>query len=401
MRIPFRYFEISPFQQLILLLLAFSSCLHSQPQENAKPVSDIKEILALAAQSRTIMDHQQVFRRLNALNPADRKSALEQLIGSPNDDVAAEAARVAVTEHDLDSAPLVAAHIVNWRPTPQLGVLQALVPLEDAFQQIPRRLVNSILEGVQRSEQSSPFSDPAGAAALLLARKPDQADRQMLLALAKVRSRSWGVWMAIANARAMDVARVELATRVYTDPAVASPTRVAAAVALEPFDNRATGFAVAQVQSFLEKFGNNDMGQMLVDAHQKASDALADGQVPLSGYAELRTTFHLLSAMLVLKAEAAHELTFGFLKATNGEIRIHCGIVAALRWPDELVRSGQGLFSDSEYANLMALVVKRHPNQSEAASVRITPARMAAASSRIDLLGLGVFGSPGTILGIF
>src|SRR5258707_14568584 len=139
MRTRFRCFGISPFQQPILVLPAFSSCLHSQPRENAKLVSDINEILALAAQSRTIMDHQQVFRRLNAPNPADRKSALERLIGSPNDDVAAEAARAAVTEHDLDSTPLVAAHIVNWRPTPQLGVLKALVPLEDAFLQIPRR----------------------------------------------------------------------------------------------------------------------------------------------------------------------------------------------------------------------------------------------------------------------
>jgi hypothetical protein len=128
--------------------------------------------------------------------------------------------------------------------------------------------------------------------------------------------------------------------------------------------------------------------------YQKTPDGVSD-------YGEIMTSLHLLSAMVVLKAEAAHELTFRFLSAANGEIRIHCGIVAAMRWPDEFLESGQGLFSDSEYADLLAVVVQRHPDQFKAASVKITSSRMAAANSRIEQLGLQGFGLPGTILGIF
>jgi hypothetical protein len=143
MRSQVRHSEISRFPLLFLLALVFSSSVHSRPQGNATAPSEIKEILAQAAQSRTIMDHQHVFRRLNTLNATDRKSALEQLIGSPNDDVAAEAARAALTEHDLDAGSLVASRIARWRPSLQLGVLQALAPLQDVFLQIPRRIVTT------------------------------------------------------------------------------------------------------------------------------------------------------------------------------------------------------------------------------------------------------------------
>lgn len=394
MRTLFRAVKLVPFRRVLPLLFVFNSWLHSQPQENAKPVSNIKEILVLAAQPKAEVDYHEVFRVLDALNLAERKSALEQLIGSANQGLAVTAADIAARNHNLDSVPLIASSITSWSPYNQTAVLQRLPLLGDDFLEIPRRLVRSILQGAQQTEQANTHSEPAGIAALLLARKPDPADRQLLLALAEVRSRSWGVWMAIANAGAMDHTRVELASRAYNDSTVPIITRVAAAAALEPFDSRAAAFATAQLQSFLTKFGNNDMGQMLVDARQETSDAPSE-------YLELRTRFQLLSAMLVLKAEAAHELTFRFLSATNGEIRIHCGIVAALRWPDEFLKSGQGMFSDSEYADLLAVVVQHHPDQFHAAAVRITSSRMATAKSRIDRLGLGGFGLPGTILGIF
>ena len=102
-----------------------------------------------------------------------------------------------------------------------------------------------------------------------------------------------------------------------------------------------------------------------------------------------------------LKTEAAHELTFKFLDSPNADIRIHCGIVAAMRWPDEFLNSGQGQFSDREYADLLALIAKRHADQGRRVSVKVTPSAMAEASTRIDQRGLRVFGLPGAVLSFF
>jgi hypothetical protein len=82
-------------------------------------------------------------------------------------------------------------------------------------------------------------------------------------------------------------------------------------------------------------------------------------------------------------------------------IRRLCGLVAATRWLDELLKVGQDTFTDREYDRLLCFVELSHPEHSAAAAMRITPGRMAIATSDVRQFGLGLWGVPGGFLETF
>jgi len=109
----------------------------------------------------------------------------------------------------------------------------------------------------------------------------------------------------------------------------------------------------------------------------------------------MQLRFHTLTALYLLKDNAAKHLTLECMHFNNEFISGYCGLVAALRWPDEALKAGQGATPDNEYANRLALIAERHPNLETAASMKLTPDRLAAARKRVREIGLGVvpFGS--------
>ena len=89
-------------------------------------------------------------------------------------------------------------------------------------------------------------------------------------------------------------------------------------------------------------------------------------------------------------------VNFRFLNSRNEDVRGLCAIVAARRWPDELLKAGQGSFSDLEYPDLLAIIALYHPELAGLAAAKITPARMQKAKSHVDLVGVGALGPGGT-----
>ena len=105
----------------------------------------------------------------------------------------------------------------------------------------------------------------------------------------------------------------------------------------------------------------------------------------------------ILGALFVLRTDSALQITFKYLNARNQSVRNVCTLAAVVRWPDRWLKTGQGSFSDKEYADLLAIAASYHPELAGAVNAMITPARMATAQSRVANMGLGTITPAGGI----
>jgi hypothetical protein len=321
------------------------------------------------------------------------------LIEFPNDPLAVYAAITAIADLDVDCAETIAGRIAKWHPREQAAILQR--PHVNSFMQVPRTLARTTVEDPTQAMADDPSPDfaaaaPAGLAAILLSTGQDKSDSQLILDLAEVRPRLWGVWMAVAHTGILDGRRARVAAAVYRDPTVPLPVRVAAASALGRADPRAAAFAADQVDSFLARFADLDLPSMLRAARAATPESDAYRQ-----YWRLILDFHMAATLLVLDDYAAAPLATRFLKANNQDVRNLCGIVVARRWPDQLMKSGRGAFSEREFGALLALIAQNHPEQTTAAAA-LVPDGLAKASSDLRTLGLGaLFNRPGNLLEMF
>jgi hypothetical protein len=235
-----------------------------------------------------------------------------------------------------------------------------------------------------------------GIAAMLLAKTGTPADHQLLLDLASLGPKSWGVWLALAAAQAADLPRAKIASSIYQDASVSMAVRVAAASALESLDSQALAFAIAQVQAFLDQYSDQDEGRMLADAMQADRTSRTTSEASVK-YGAFLSKIPLLGALFVLRADSAQQITFKYLNARNQSIRNVCTLAAVVRWPDRWLKTGQGSFSDKVYADLLAIAASYHPELAGAIHAMITPARMATAQSRVANMGLGTITPAGGI----
>ena len=388
--------EIFSGWSLVIVVLLPHNSLRAQPNRPVA-VTTVAQLLALCNDPKTIVDTTKVNQVLKSLGPEDLKNTERQLVVCPNAEIAIMAAYGRIGAHDTDSAALIASHISEW-PKSQTGLLQQIAKDREPFMEVPRGLVRSTIKSGKVVEPPDSPLEPVGMAAILLAKTGNPADRQMLLDLAQWRPKSWGVWLAIAYAGAMDVAHAKLAYPVYQDTNAPIAARVAAAAALEPFDAQALAFATTQIQSYLTQYADQDMVRFLA---QSTLDWRHGPNEANRTWHQYQSTFHLLAALIVLKADAAQQLTFRYLNARDWYTRNLCANEAALRWPDRLMKTGQGSLNDREYGDLLAFIAQRHPEQAGAAAVQITPDRMAKAKAEVATIGLGTLDFPGNILRIF
>jgi len=69
----------------------------------------------------------------------------------------------------------------------------------------------------------------------------------------------------------------------------------------------------------------------------------------------------LVCSLRYLNTEAAAKLTLNALDSTNLLIRVAAGLTAAIRWPERLLESEQGKFSEDEYVKILAFMLLKHP----------------------------------------
>jgi hypothetical protein len=101
---------------------------------------------------------------------------------------------------------------------------------------------------------------------------------------------------------------------------------------------------------------------------------------------------------MVPKGTAIGPLVLKNLDSANEHIRAVCATVAAIRWPEQLLQTNQGRFSDREYAGLIASVAIRHPELASRAQGRTTPSQFEDAKAQIAKSSIsGISGFAGTL----
>jgi hypothetical protein len=380
---------------LLAILLQVLTCRVSAQANARQSVTSVAQLLAASNDPRADLDYVQVGHVLKGLSPSEHNSVYKQLVVAPHEGLAGMAARGLIESRDPESVGLIASRISGWRAQTQSSTLGSIAPVRGAFLDVPRELLRTTIKRGMPAEPADFQVQTVGVAAMLLAKTGIPADHQLLLDLASLGPKSWGVWLALAAAQAADLPRAKIASSIYQDASVSMAVRVAAASALESLDSQALAFAIAQVQAFLDQYSDQDEERLLVDAIQSRTPrTIGDGWVK---YGAFLSKIPMLGALFVLQADSAQQITFKFLNARNQSIRNVCTLAAVVRWPDRWLKTGQGSFSDKAYADLLAIAASYHPELAGAIHGMITPARMATAQSRVAKMGLGTITPAGGI----
>jgi hypothetical protein len=162
-----------------------------------------------------------------------------------------------------------------------------------------------------------------------------------------------GSWLIVLDSRQEDDQEISLAMSVYRDQKVSSLTRVAAAVVAAKKDKTAADFALKEISEFMSHYGDMDYGLLLTN--------LTSTQAGKTEYIAFHNQLMLVCLLQYFDSETAERLSLKGLKTKNLLIRVAAGVVAATRWPEQLIESGQGILSDDEYLTLLAFASLKHP----------------------------------------
>ncbi len=384
-----------------MMALAFQVCvacqyLHAQAvaqKSRALTQADVEALSAARAPGR--LDWNWLFAALKATPSHDREGFLKQLIASPREDLACGLAAYAILEGETELTDAISSRAPDWSADCQSGLLGDVTDKRPVLLEVPRSLLVSALKGspiAQSGDKDRPL-DPVGSAALLLEIFGTRADNEMLSRLVGRYPWSAGSWLALADAGTVTPELARLGSATYQDQSMNLPARVAAASALESVDSRAAEFAVSQLQTYLTRFEHEGFAEMLPQVFQPhpAGKEFDDFIYSLKNATILRT-------LMVLRGSAVGPMVLKSLGSANEHIRIVCATAAAIRWPELLLQATQGLFSDSEYAGLMAAVAIRHPELAAKAQGRTTPSQFEDAKARIGKSGTrGISPGAGTL----
>jgi hypothetical protein len=348
-----------------------------------------------AAGPRQSIDWNWLAGALDATPREDRQGFLKQLIASPREDLACSLAAYGILQGDAGLVETVSSRIADWSADCQSGILGDVTDKRPVLIEIPRSLAAAAITGspIRQSGDKDRPPDPVGSAALLLGIFGTSSDRDMLPKLAGRYPWSAGSWLALADVGIITPELTQLGSATYQDDHINLLARVAAASALESVDGRAGEFAISQLQTYLTRLEHEGVAEMLPQVFQPhPAGKEFDDWMYMSKYATI------LRALMVLKSSTVGPMVLKNLASANDHIRIVCGTVAAIRWPEQLLQASQGLFSDREYAGLMAAVAIRHPELTSRAQGRTTPSQFEDAKAQIGKSGTrGISPGAGTI----
>lgn len=330
----------------------------------------------------------EAYEALLLMEPAERDRGLRALMARNDEWVAVMAAQQMIRHRLPDAGATIVKVISGWSESNQAVVLGEILTLgiAPALREIPRVVLRSARPGRSHVEAGSLITrSPAELAAVLLADSAEAADRELIRSALHRAPETHGLWVALAAAGDVGGDDLALAVATFNDAKLPRSTRVAAAVAAAPRDRSAAEFAEAEIGAFIDRFGQMDDVRILGDLLERREG----GRV----YLEFQRSLSLIGMLRHLRTEAAEKLTFAALGARNELMRQPAALVAAWRWPERLIRTGQGQFSQDEYVNVLAALAQAHPHLAVRAQELVPEVRLIEVTERIREGGLmGRFG---------
>jgi len=379
---------------VITCLALGQSFAQEPPDQRARAKSlTLKEAIDRASNERLpFAERLAVYEQLTSRDPKERAEAFRALTVSADETMAAMAARSLLQDRSPDSATVISARINKWSEPNQLAVLQELqnIGIDDSLIQIPREVVRGSSARENSEKTAAAPLTALDVAAILLANSSVAADRSMLVTAVRAHPHSRGLWLAIAAQDTIEPGDLQLANSVYKNTVAPELIRAAAAVASATKSEEAAAFIIDEISSFLSRFSNQSLEVMVVNAYSSK-----EGK---ENVVYFRQHLRLLGMLRFLRTPASEELTFKYLGVQNQEIRMTLALVAAMRWPERLLRANEGAFSNSEYESLLVAVSLLRPSLTSVVEAKVGSSRLSEVRSRFEKNGfIGVFGAPGTV----
>jgi len=347
-------------------------------EEASRKIATIEDLYTLGDTRGARLDYTGFRRILKELDPDVRGTTLRRLILAPNVEVASAATLIAIAEHDGNLAETVASRVCSWDGLDQGAVLYRIGSVRGAFLDVARAVIARCASDPTPQEWNPNVPDPTGFAAILLAKSGVTSDRQLIVDAARAHQNSVWMWTAVGHAGITDPELMSYASRFYLNKTLPKPIRVAAATALQSVDQRAAEFAIGEVRSYLAQYAGTDVGMLAAAAFGPSKDQLSQ-----EAFRGTLLSGGILVSLLDLNGKAAEDLAFHGLESRNQLIRRTCGQIAAYRWPVRFLKAGQGTYSTTDYAELLALLALHHPEFEAAARSQAPAGDLDSAIGRI------------------
>jgi len=378
----------------LLAAFAVPSSAEASPQrEAADPRSERQAREALERATNVDLPASEriaAYQTLLAVKNSSRGDLLRQLIAGPDEEIAAMATRALMAQEGEDISVALGDRIGAWSEPHQLIVLEGLLSTRGHGElEVARRVLRHALETGEAARGTEGPNAPAEIAALLLGPSREPNDRQLLRRVVHARPHSRGAWLALSEAGAVGEPERTLARSIYQDRGLAETNRVAAAVALGT-DDRAASYVTESVRAFVSEFGHRPLEALV--------GGIGADMAKATGYVDFRERLRLLGALRLLTASSTERLVFEHLDVQNVLVRLTLALVAIQRWPDEFLRRPRHVFSDEEYANLLAFGSLAHPELAGRFQQGIARQRLEASVLRLRQGGaIGLFGLAGSV----
>ena len=297
---------------------------------------DIVELLS--GERLPLVDFEKAWRALAALDPETRDDTLRVLVVEGHEHYAASAARALIYDRVAGISQLITAQVGTWSDESQRAALRAIQTseTEEALRDVPRRVLENLLDSGSPGEVADALSSAIDIAARLLADSDESKDEELLRSAVRTFPQSRGLWLALAEADAVQNVELTLALSTQIDPQLPLVVRIAAAVAAAPQDERAARFAHEQIEAFIARFGDKSLAGWAASLSSGEADSPAK-----RAYHQFERDKRMIGMLRVLKTPLAQQLTIQALVAENQVIRMTGGLVAVERWPQVLVSLGQ------------------------------------------------------------
>lgn len=323
--------------------------------------------LARTIADRAVSSHDrlQAYYALLDRDGPERREGLIDVLRKADEAYAVMAATTLIDQGDesVTLQEVLRERIIEW-PTFQGGALRAIdnVGRPKSLLCIPRAILQELVRRGRPAARQGESMTSVDVAAKLLATSGEVEDRELFRRAVHVDPSSHGLWFGLARGGQLETEEVEFAQSVMRGDSYALLSRVAAATALAFEDARAKQFVVEQLRQFLQEFApKNILLHVMVRRYVDAP--VAQGE--MDEMLRYRRDVGILQALLFLDEVTAKALTFDYLRSTDVGIRMTLGLVAAKRWPEELLGVERGTFPEGEpgeFDRLLAAIVFYHPN---------------------------------------
>lgn len=183
-------------------------------------------------------------------------------------------------------------------------------------------------------------------------RKGTSGDRDIVRKLVLQNGNLSESWLVLLDANQSDDEEVALAQSIYGNGKVANKTRVLAAAVAAKRDSAAVEFALSEIANFVNRYQDEDVGVLMTKA--------ISNEAGRSEYLAFQDRLILVCVLQYFDTERAEHLALSAARSKNLLIRVAAGLAASIRWPVQLLRAGQGNYSDDEYVKILAFMSLKH-----------------------------------------